>query len=212
MRPADGTARAAPLPAGRPPVLRLAAALLLAAAAPAAAHGTLEGVHRFYAGLLHPLLVPAQAMLVLGLGLVLAQAGRAAAPRTLAAWLLGLGLGLAALGLGRGPEQLTKGVLAVACGLGLLAAASAPLAAGALALLGLAAGLALGLDSEPGPAPPAERWMQLAGTGLAATALLVLVAGALVGRARPWQRLAIRVAGSWIAAAALMVLALGLRG
>lgn len=190
----------------------LAATLLPAGAAPAAAHGTLEGVGSFYAGLLHPFLVAAHLLLLLGLGLLLARAGRTAAPSSLAAWLAGLlgGLGLAAAGLG--PAGSTLPPLALAAAQGLLLAAALTPPRGLLGALAAAAGLALGLDSEPGPAAANERLLQLAGTGLGSSAFLVLVAGALVDRNGPGLRIGIRVAGSWIAAAALMVLALALRG
>lgn len=190
----------------------LAAILLPAGAAPAAAHGTLEGVASFYAGLLHPLLVAAHLLLLLGLGLLLARAGRTAAPSSLAAWLAGLlgGLGLVATGAGLAGSTLPPLALAAAQGLLLAAALTPP--RGLLAALAAASGLALGLDSEPGPAAANERLLQLAGTGLGSSAFLVLVAGALVDRSGPGFRIGIRVAGSWIAAAALMVLALALRG
>ncbi len=190
----------------------LAALALLAPAGPAAAHGTLEGVGAFYAGLLHPLLVPAHLLLLLGLGLRVAQRGRAAAPAALAGWLFGLGLGLGIVLAGAGPSEAPLPALALAAALGLLLAAAAPLPVAAGAALAALAGLALGLDSDPGAAAdPGGRPLQLAGTAVGASTLVLLVGGALVERRPAWLALGLRVAGSWIAAAALMVLALGLR-
>lgn len=189
--------------AGRGPAV---AAVLLAAAAPAAAHGTIEGVAPFYGGLLHPLLVPAHPLLLLALGLVLAQGGRAAAPRALGLWVLGLALGLVARARWAAPEAVALAPLALAAGIGLLVAAAAPPRGPLAAALAGLAGLALGLDSDP-----AGSWPALAGTGLGASGVLLLVAGGLVDRRAAWLAIGIRVAGSWIAAAALMVLALALR-
>lgn len=187
-------------------------ALALTAASiplPALAHGPVEGIGAFYAGLLHPLMVPSHALALVLLGLLLGQAGMAAMRRGYSGFLPGLlaGLGLAAFSL---HMAVDLPLLVLASVSGLLVVCQWRLPLGTLYLLaGGAIGLLVGIDSGPDGGSPGQRLGALLGTGLGAFACLLLV-GDLSERARRhWQRVLLRVLGSWGAAAALLVLALG---
>ena len=52
--------------------------------------------------------------------------------------------------------------------------------------------------------------MMLVGSGLGATAMLLVVVGCASRLTRPWHRVGLRILGSWIAASAMLVLALQL--
>jgi len=184
------------------------AALLALAAGPAAAHGNLQGVGDFYAGLLHPLVVPSELLALAAVGLALATSGRAACRAGLPALALGLGIGLA-IGLGRTlpPELATPALLAIAlAGAGPVTAGlrlPPPLAAG-LALLG---GVAIAVDAAPEAGALPARLVAGGATILGGAAAITLVVGLVLGRERHWQRVAVRVAGSWIAASAMLYFA-----
>lgn len=184
------------------------AVLLVLTAGPSAAHGNLQGVGDFYAGLLHPLVVAAEALTLVAVALALATSGRAACRAGLPALALGLGIGLA-IGVGQTlpPELATPALLAIAlAGAGAVTAGlrlPAPLAAG-LALLG---GVAVGVDAAPEPAALPARLIASGATILGAAAAVTLVVGLVLGRERHWQRVAVRVAGSWIAASAILYFA-----
>lgn len=179
---------------------------------PALAHSAVAGADSFTAGLLHPFVVPAHLLAVVGLGLLLAQRDFARASGAVYLFIAGLIAGLAAAGAGWSSPAVQPALLAVAALLGLLTALAWPRLAGAAAPLALAAALAVGLDSAPASGPLEARVASLLGTGLAALLLLLNVVALGLWLARPWQRIGQRVLGSWIAASALLVLALGLRG
>ena len=73
-----------------------AAAATLAAAANARAHGSLEGVGDFYAGLLHPVVAPAELVAIIAVGLLLGFCGPEHSRPGVAAFACGLLLGMAA--------------------------------------------------------------------------------------------------------------------
>ena len=185
------------------------------AATPADAHSALPGIEGFYAGLLHPVLVPAHLMLLLALGLWLgARHRRAGVPVWALAAMLAFGLGLSGAGLS---SSLTSvGVLAAATVVGgavALAVAPPGLVTTTLAAI---SGFLVGIDTDVGAASPSG-WAGLApaalGGAFIGAMLIALNAMALASVAdRPPFTIAVRVAGSWIAAAAVMVLALHVKG
>lgn len=81
-----------------------------------------------------------------------------------------------------------------------------------LAMIMAAAGLAIGLDSRPDGISPREIWLAQTGTAIGGVLLLNYVGGIAVSLTRPWQRTAIRAAGSWAAASAVIVLSPNLFG
>ena len=81
-------------------------------------------------------------------------------------------------------------------------------AATVAATIAFAAGAALGLDSPPETIFLGEAAVMLIGAACGAVAALALVTLCAAALGRPWQGMALRVAGSWIAAIAALVLAL----
>jgi urease accessory protein len=185
--------------------------LLMLVANPAAAHSPIEGIGSFYAGLLHPFAVPAHAMALTALALLLGQGDLATAR-------LGLSVAVAALclGLAVGP-RLTETLpfpallLVAALVLGTTVALAPPLPRPLSATAAGLVSLGVGLDSAPSAADLGEVLAALGGTAAGATLLIVVLTGVTTGRDRAWQRIGIRIAGSWIAAIALLVLALALQ-
>lgn len=180
-------------------------------ALPAHAHSPIAGLNDFYAGALHPFVSPAHLVVLLALGLAIGQRahgamGRAEAP--LLALLLALPLGLATHRLAGDPDG-QRALLLLAAGLGLAVAGQLALPRSALVVLAAATALIVGWNSGPGALDGRPRALALAGTGAAVLLLVTYVAILTSLAARPWLRIAMRVAGSWLAAAALLVLALG---
>lgn len=213
MAAAGGSSRGA-RPARKPrlrplyPALASLAALLLLGGT-AQAHSPIPGVGVFYNGMLHPLLLPAHALVLVAVGLLCGQHAPRVSRAALPAFALALGAGLAL------PPPLSAPDAAIfLLGLGALAGAAVALGAPLrplMTLLAAVAGLAVGLDSRadaPGPLPLPEA----GGIWLGAVLAVVLVGGAAASLTRAWQRIGLRALGSWIAAAAILVLMLSLGG
>jgi hypothetical protein len=177
----------------------------------AQAHGDIEGLNRFVAGGLHPLLVPAHAVALLALGLLVGQRGLAVGHHALTALLLAL---LASLGMAATTTGIDLDTLVLVVGAGCAIAVVTALAVPAWLLGGAAAmiGVGVGLGSAPEGADSAERWAALAGTGLGAFLVVSLVAAVVDNLRASWTRVGLRVVGSWLAASALLVLALAAVG
>jgi hydrogenase/urease accessory protein HupE len=190
--------------------LAVAAALLLPATA--LAHSPIKGLDGFYAGLLHPVFVPAHLLSVLVFGILVGQQGVRRLQGALIVFLLATALGLvlagAALGL---PTELP--LLSLAALLGVLVAIGRPLPAWMCHALAAALGLMLGADSAQDGMSGGQRVGALLGTGIAVY-LLALYALAFADwfSRRDWQRVGLRVLGSWAAASALLVLSLRIAG
>jgi urease accessory protein len=164
----------------------------------------------FLRGVLQPLALPAHALALLALGLLIGQQGARARLLGLAAFIAGLAGGLIAIALAVGQTPAPNILLAAAGLAGVLVAIGRPPALGC-ALLATAAGVALGLDSPPEAISIAAGTMMLIGTGVGASvALAIVVAGAAFVGAQKWNapRIGMRVLGSWIAASSVLVLAL----
>ncbi len=173
----------------------------------ALAHGVVEGVGDIYAGLLHPLLVPGEALTLLALALLMGSSGLNAARFGIPALAAGLAVGL--LAGAHVPSALaTPPLLAVALVAAALVAAGARLAPVAVAVLAAAAGVAVGVDAHPESNALRPALVGGAATVLGGTALTLAIAALVLGRTALWQRVAVRVAGSWIVATAVLYLAL----
>lgn len=182
----------------------IAAAAILAAAAPAHAHAPLDGVGEFYTGLLHPILVPAELLATASVGLLLGFCGPQHCRLGIPALASGLILGLAVGVLGA-TDGSSIGLL---LGVALVAAATVtsglrpPMAAGmALALIG---GVAIGLDAQPEAQTLPSAVLPAVATVLSGTLLALVVAALVLSRDKFWQEVAVRVAGSWITASAAL--------
>lgn len=178
-------------------------------AGPAHAHAPIPGIEGFYTGLLHPFSTPAQALLMLGLGLL---AGSFDSQRV--RWPLGafLAATLVGVGLGRGPEGLDAALFATA----FAAAAWAALAPGRFLpgalVVALVGGVLIAMVSVPDPGPTRDRVITLAGSLVGANLGLLYLAGlTLLARQRDpraWVRIGLRVAAAWVGAISLLMLAL----
>lgn len=188
----------------------------LAFTAPAAAHGTVEGLSGFYAGFAHPFVAWEHLLLLIALGLMLGRfAGRPARwPLIALATSFVLGLALTRAGVAASPPPLVAPVLAEAALAGAaLALGFAPPRA-ALVVACAAAGAMIALDTDLAVGDGSLLSAAEASAGLAIGVFVILLDTMAVGAfaARPSLRIAPRVAGSWIVAVAVMVLALHFRG
>ena len=179
------------------------AIVVLAAAAPALAHDSIEGVGPFVNGILHPLSVPAHILIAIGLGLWIArQDDRRAVRLFVAAFAGALAVGLSAAGTVSISPLLALCTALVA---GLLAAAAWRAPAWGAAALAAAAAVSIGLDSG------ADEIGARIGTWIGAQIIFLGVAALAVRLDAPWLRIGARVIGAWCAAIALLMLALAAR-
>jgi urease accessory protein len=159
--------------------------------------------------LIHPLFVPAHAMALLGLGLLIGQQAGWSRAVVLAA-IAALAAGLGVMTMGVVPALMGETLLGLAAVAGLLAALARPLPEAAGGVLAAAIGFAIALDSPPEVISVRDANFMLIGTGFGATLLLILAVEGASRLTGAWPRIAARILGSWIAASAILVLALRL--
>jgi hydrogenase/urease accessory protein HupE len=182
-----------------------------ACAGPAAAHSPLPGIDGFYAGLLHPVSTPDQALALLATGLLLGGFAMQRLHWAFGAATIGLAAGLA-LGTPTGdPAPWLFGLATLAATFAALAPGRAlPL----VVLLSLGAGAVLGWASLPDAGPSRDRAFTMAGAATGAALGLLYLAGCidlLRDRIRASALcIALRVLAAWIAAITLLMLALHL--
>jgi hydrogenase/urease accessory protein HupE len=176
--------------------------------APAYAHDFVSGPG-FWNGFLHPLLVPAHALTVLAFGLMTGQQDKASRTVLMTLFPLAVIAGIPMIIFGTFRVDLVPAIL-LGCGAtaGLLTALARPLPRIVAAAPLVVGGPALMVDSVPSVVSKSDTILALAGTALAATLALGLVAYAALSLTRDWQRIGVRIVGSWTAASALLVLAL----
>ena len=187
------------------------AALLVAASMlsvqPALAHPPPLGIGGFPGGLIHPLFVPAHAMAVVALGLLIGQ--QAAWTRlAVASFIVGTAAGLAVMTLGVVPMWMNELVLGGALIAGLLVALARPVPETLGCVLTALLGFCIALDSPPEAVSLSEANLMLVGTGLGAALLLIAAIAIASWPKADWARIAARIIGSWIAASAILVLVL----
>lgn len=191
---------------------RKCAALTLAiatASTPAQAHTVIESVSGFPGGLLHPLLVPAHALLLVTLGLLAGQ--QTVHQRRILLPLFPLSLIATTILIVAAFAFETQNVILWLCILnGILLALAWPLPLIVPAALSFAAGIALMLDSVPALLSVQETLSALSGTAFSALVVFVLLTAVSAQATRPWQMTGRRIIGSWAAASAVLVLALRL--
>jgi hydrogenase/urease accessory protein HupE len=188
----------------------VAVVLLWLMAPVALAHSPIKGLDSFYAGVLHPVFVPAHVMSVLVLGILIGQQGVKPLQLAVMAFLLSVGGGLIVTGLY--PEvQVGSPLLAVAALVAVLVAWCRPMPQPVYAVVAVVLGMLLGMDSVQSELTGRARWAALLGSGIAIylLTLYAMVFAEYFSR-HAWQRIGLRVIGSWIAAAALLVLSLRL--
>lgn len=168
-------------------------------------HNPIEGIGSFYGGVLHPLVVPEQALLLVATSAFLAQQGlhvlRRAVPVALVVLALAVWLQPQFAWI---PPQEPVLVLGALLGLSVAAQLRVPTAVGPVvaALLGLA----VGLGTDVLEIPVGEEKLFQGGALLGAGLSLLCFAVWLESAKRPWQKIVVRVLGSWTAAASLIVL------
>lgn len=179
---------------------------LVVAAEPALAHPPPLGVRGFWGGVLHPVFVTDHVAGILVLGLLIgAQARWGCLP--LVAYAAALGAGLAAMTTGIVPRFANEAVLGTAVVAGLLVALARPLPQALGPVLAIVLGVAVALDSPPEVLSVSEANRMLIGTGIGASAFLIVVALATRRAQVRWASIGARILGSWIAAAAILALA-----
>nr|WP_249730140.1 HupE/UreJ family protein [Chelatococcus sp. YT9] len=178
----------------------------------AQAHGALEGVGDFYAGLLHPFVAPAEALAIVATGLLMGRSGLAACRYGIVAFGSALAAGLAfGSMIDPGSDRTTLlALLASIMAAVVITGLRAPLWIGAT--LAVLAGVVVGIDATPSRTTPSGILLTGLATLLAGTALITMAAGLALRAAQHWQRVAVQVAGSWIAASAILLLAYQLVG
>ncbi len=186
---------------------------LILAASPVEAHAPIAGIEGFYIGLLHPFSTPSQALVVIGLGLMIGGFVAEKVRWQLGAFLIcvffGVFLGSAAWEL----DALLYALVFAAC-------ATAALLPGRLTFLAIAltaiGGLLIGSVSIPDDGPTRDRIITMSGSIVGANLGLLYIFGIihLIQQRYTWAWVAIafRVAAAWLGAIALLMLALGLAG
>lgn len=194
----------------RRPSILLVGALLWLAPQGAHAHGAIKGVGDFYAGLLHPFVVPAELLALLAVGLLIGRSG-------LAACRLGIPIlaGAMAASLASAPAITEAPDMTIAL-------AAAALVSAAIVTTGLrpprwiatclamVAGLAVGIDAAPEANSRFAALLNGAATLLGGVALVTIIAALGLRAEKHWQRIGTQVAASWIVASAVLYLALQL--
>jgi urease accessory protein len=184
----------------------LAVTAFMLSAQPAFTHPAPLGIGGFPGGLVHPLFVPAHAMAVLALGLLIGQ--QAWSRMAALSFVLGLAAGLGVMTLGVVPSWMNELVLGGALIAGLLAALTRPVPEMLGCILAVLLGFCIALDSPPEAISLTEANLMLIGTGLGTAALLILAIATASRLKAGWARIGARILGSWIAASAILVLVL----
>lgn len=184
--------------------------VFLLGAGPAQAHAPIPGLKGFYIGMLHPFSTPPQALLMIGLGLMVGSFGAARAWPFLGAFL---GVAIAGLFIGTAGVEFDwalYGVAVTACAqVALLPGRLMPLALGLTAV----GALLIGFYSIPDEGAMRDRIITMTGSMVGANIGLLYLFGAthLIQQRYTWLwvGIAFRVAAAWLGAIALVMLALG---
>jgi hydrogenase/urease accessory protein HupE len=178
---------------------------------PAYAHSPIPGIEGFYVGLLHPFSTPSQAILMLGLGLLISGLRQSHYPPAFGIFLFSM---LATLFIGPLVDNPDVALFASAALVGAMAAiwpkTYLPVALAVVAV----GGFLIGQVSIPDPGPMRDRIITMAGSFVGANiGLLYVAGGAIFLKERfnqHWVEVAFRVVSAWLGAVALVMLALQL--
>lgn len=174
------------------------------------AHSPVEGVSGFYGGLLHPLLVPAQLLLLVAWGLFWVQ-NRAENDRlAFFSYLVATAAGLIFAWFSSAREMQVF-LLGAAVVIGLLVAANRTVGSVLCVSISAFVGVAVGMDSGQDELFGTEKLLSFLGCAIG----LLFLPGAVFALSdhltkSEWRRIGVRVLGSWLAAISLLVLALAL--
>lgn len=170
------------------------------------AHGTLQGVGDLYAGLLHPVVVPAELLAIVASGLLIGRSGLVACQRGIPAFAGAVAAGLILDSAFAWVADMTTPLASLA----LVAAAivTTGLRPPIWIAIGLASlsGVAVGFDAAPEANARIGALLSGVATVVASIALVTIVAGLALRTEKHWQRIAAQIAGSWITASAVLYL------
>ncbi len=158
-------------------------------------------------GFLHPLLEPAQLVTLIALLLLVGQQGTDRAHTAIWSLMAATATGLVTA-LSGWPVATDIPLLVAAALTGLAVTAARPLPVWAYLVLGAAAGLGIGLGSEPEGLQGTARVASVCGTWVGACMYLISGSTVVQEIRPPWGRVLIRVVGSWMTACAILVLTL----
>ncbi len=181
----------------------------------ASAHSPVKGIGDFLNGMLHPLLVPAQVLILLALGLSYGQHQPSKQKTLVLLFLLATISGLAVSGFNPliNSDNLALLLLISTAILGLLIISNLSLPQPVFIVLGLVAGFLTGLDSAQETLTGKAKLAALFGSGVGIYFLLLYAMALSESLSKKhWQTIAVRVLASWVSASALMVLALHFSG
>lgn len=181
---------------------------LLVLPTPALAHSPVPGIEGFYLGLLHPFSTPAQALLMISLGILVGRSKKRHTRWMLLCFLLATSAGIV---LGDGFEVADAAIFAAAILASTLAALSIkqlfPLAALAVAI----GGVLVGVISLPDGGQMRGRTITILGSFVGSNVFLLYFSGAVVmitdRFSWAWIPVAFRVAAAWVAAISAIMLA-----
>jgi hypothetical protein len=188
---------------------RLAAIAALAGLLPgtAEAHNLLKGAGDIYAGFLHPVVVPAEALALIATGLLLGTSGKVAARIGLPALAAGLAAGLAIASWLSTEALSTTLLLAVALLAASIVTAGPRVGPAFAAGLAFAGGTAVGFDAMPESPTLSGLLAASAATVAGGTVAATIIAALALDRTVLWQAVATRIAGSWITASTILYFA-----
>lgn len=187
------------------------AALAVAAileAEPALADNPIPELGGLWSALLHPVMVPAHALALFGLGLFAGQQALRERVALVAIFAAAFAAGIGAIVAAFAVTDATTVILAAGGGAGILVAVARPTPRLVGAGLATIAGAALALDSVPQTISMRDTLIELSATAISATVILAIVAKLTTAAEQPWKRIGLRVLGSWAAASAIFALAL----
>ena len=174
---------------------------------PALAHGSpIAGVGGLYGGLIHPVLVPAHALALVALGLLISQQSQGKRLAPLMVFGMALTVALVAIAFSIGEIAAGKVLLASVAISGTLVALAFPVPILILGPLAAVTGAMIGLDSPPEVNSIGEAIVILIGIGLGGCIGLAFVVECASYLTRGWQQMGMRVLGSWIAASAMLII------
>ena len=181
---------------------------LVALPAFAYAHSPTPRFGDFYGGILHPLTALEHTFAVIALGLLAGQQGRRGARWAALLFPLGLLAGaLAALGQDATPavSLINRASFVV---LGVLVAVGRPLPLPLLGAICLFFGATHGFENVAGLDVLVARHLFITGIFVAGVCATLILSAVALTMHRPWQKIAVRVAGSWVFAIGTLLLAL----
>jgi urease accessory protein len=157
--------------------------------------------------MLHPLLVPAHVLAILGLGLLFGQKAPTSSRLAMPAFALALVAASAVPPAIAAPLPQAM-LLSLVLAAGLLVALSLDLGAILPGLIGAATGVLIGLDAGHSVLADGQSWLALAGMATGAILAVALLGGLAARLGGFWLGIPVRVLGSWTAASAFLVIAL----